>query len=461
MRKITITLDSDGVASAISKQKLGFSGEHNAVGIAFTISAEAMSHFCGAEYYRVSIDGQYSEKLQLQNSEVCYTVPQSVMRPPSVNCQLVGYIEADGVPTLIAKSSVVELLVDFSEAPTSKIGKGNDIFEKALSVCTNAAEKVASDAVLTAQYAEQAKTSAQSAANYLADTKQHCSYAENSVAIASDAASKAERCAFDAKQTAERLGEVGDALKSSAVGEELIITDISPIQHTVKICLSGDDISTAKVYKVGKNLFNAPCVGEISAEDFEIKYLYDEDCILINGTAPSSADYGFVCNVPLKPNKTYYAKTIPISGSVTGASSKFCALGVYDGSAANSVKYCQVNFGNSVTNGYFDSGTDKLTVPSFWFYFTAGTVFENYKVRIQLGEDSYAEYERFAEPEIKTPSADGTLTVASAYPTTHIYTNTSGVTIEAEYNRDINKAYAELINKTESALTTEGAVWEE
>ena len=48
-------------------------------------------------------------------------------------------------------------------------------------------------------------------------------------------------------------------------------------------------------------------------------------------------------------------------------------------------------------------------------------------------------------PQTYIPTADGTVSsVKSLYPTTTIITNTTGVTIEAEYNRDINKAFAEL-----------------
>ena len=50
-----------------------------------------------------------------------------------------------------------------------------------------------------------------------------------------------------------------------------------------------------------------------------------------------------------------------------------------------------------------------------------------------------------------TPSADGTVSgVKSLCPTTTLMTDTEGVIIEAEYNRDINKAFAAL----EAAIAT-------
>ena len=53
-------------------------------------------------------------------------------------------------------------------------------------------------------------------------------------------------------------------------------------------------------------------------------------------------------------------------------------------------------------------------------------------------------YEPYTET-LYTPNADGTVDgVKSLYPTTTLLTDIAGVTIEAEYNRDINKAFAKL-----------------
>ena len=54
------------------------------------------------------------------------------------------------------------------------------------------------------------------------------------------------------------------------------------------------------------------------------------------------------------------------------------------------------------------------------------------------------EYEPYKGAEY-TPSADGTVNgVTSLYPNTTLTTDTDGVIIDCEYNRDINKAFAEL-----------------
>ena len=64
-------------------------------------------------------------------------------------------------------------------------------------------------------------------------------------------------------------------------------------------------------------------------------------------------------------------------------------------------------------------------------------------VQIELGTDA-TDYESFSKAEY-TPAADGTVSgVKSLYPITSLIPDTEGLTLEADYNRDINKAFAEL-----------------
>jgi hypothetical protein len=69
-------------------------------------------------------------------------------------------------------------------------------------------------------------------------------------------------------------------------------------------------------------------------------------------------------------------------------------------------------------------------------------------IQLEIGTTA-TEYEPYKE-EAYTPNADGTVDgVTSLYPITTIMTDTAGVTITAEYNRDINKAFAEILAKIE------------
>lgn len=65
-------------------------------------------------------------------------------------------------------------------------------------------------------------------------------------------------------------------------------------------------------------------------------------------------------------------------------------------------------------------------------------------LQIELGTTA-TEYEPYKTPTEYTPAADGTVSgVKSLYPTTTLMTDTDGIIIDAEYNRDINKAFAEM-----------------
>lgn len=59
-------------------------------------------------------------------------------------------------------------------------------------------------------------------------------------------------------------------------------------------------------------------------------------------------------------------------------------------------------------------------------------------IQLELGSEP-TEFEKYITFESYTPAVDGTVAVTSISPTMTIYAITPGITIEAEYNRDINK----------------------
>lgn len=65
-------------------------------------------------------------------------------------------------------------------------------------------------------------------------------------------------------------------------------------------------------------------------------------------------------------------------------------------------------------------------------------------IQIELGSTA-TDYEPYKECAEYTPTADGTVEgVTSLYPNTTLTTDTGGIIIDCEYNRDISKAFAEL-----------------
>ena len=66
------------------------------------------------------------------------------------------------------------------------------------------------------------------------------------------------------------------------------------------------------------------------------------------------------------------------------------------------------------------------------------------EIMVEIGSTA-TDYEPYIAPTEYTPTTDGTVNgVTSLYPNTTLTTDTDGVIIECEYNRDINKAFAEL-----------------
>jgi hypothetical protein len=58
--------------------------------------------------------------------------------------------------------------------------------------------------------------------------------------------------------------------------------------------------------------------------------------------------------------------------------------------------------------------------------------------------DVATDYEKYFAPTEHLTDFNGDLTLPDACSTTILESDKKGVTIEAEYNRDINKAFAEL-----------------
>lgn len=134
MKTINITIDAQGTATSDS-DSAGYFGEHNSLTMKITVG----TYFGGCEYYRMVIDGGYSDKLTPSDGIISYTVPQTALRPPAIRCQLAGYKTEDGIPLLISRSRPFDLKVGAS--PTAEIPINPllaDPFETKISELANA-----------------------------------------------------------------------------------------------------------------------------------------------------------------------------------------------------------------------------------------------------------------------------------------------------------------------------------
>ncbi len=548
MRKITVDVGSFGRALSQSESVVGYGGEHNAVSVCFQLDIEALAHFGDVEYYRVIAEGQYSEKIYTLNNLVNYVLPQSVMVPPSIHCQLVGYTESAGELSLVAKSEVVELKIGFSEVPYEKMNTNPDIFEKAVADCSN--------------YFEEAKQNVEIAQDYAEASRHDADLAKSFSVIATESADSASRSAALAEAVAEYSSDIANALKGSASGTEVTLSDVSPREHNIKVKLSGEGV-LEKGFKIGEH------IGTMLST-------WDES---LNGIAwQNESDLGvfsfspFI--IPVDNRTDLYVNIRPFVGTTAGllvtdgtvyrtfrvcgseGSEVYCKIkngeifisfngtdirrytieknakiiGVScngEGIDLNSLDLygCELNLGvkifkrgknflpypySKTTNGdditFTDNGDGSITINgqnkgnennAFYFvyngnfvlpkgsYVTSGlpsgcnimglsknsqyisfddsttltedveflnfylqiakdvtTSFDNVVVKPMIEKGTMAtEYEPPVTVTEYTPNAEGIALVPSVYPTTILYTDTEGVTITAEYNKDANQEF--------------------
>lgn len=232
-------------------------------------------------------------------------------------------------------------------------------------------------------------------------------------------------------------GEVfANALKGSASGELVSVTDISPIEHNISVQLSSDtitDFSTTKVTVCGKNVFNQyaepAAYGGGSYYGIEITDLVKK----LKGTL-------YYARIALKEGKTIPSGRIVIISIKQSGNIEALPPMVLNGNIDNEL--------SDFTSWAKQTDTRQIMLASL------GKV-ENFKgfvdaFDIQIGtRETYSEKPP-VEPYIGSefiPNADGTVENAkSVYPVMNVFTETSGVNIDCEYNKDTNKVIENLTN---------------
>ncbi len=412
MRHITATVDLNGKVE-VTTQLIGYSGEHNAVSLEVGFTEEGLSLYSKADYFRIVIDGFYSEKLFLsQNNVVQCNLPQDVMKPPKINCQLLGYKGDESEINLILKSGVFSFQVDCSEVPFQDVDDGTDCFEEALHICTAAAERASNSCEIAEKSAKCASNSADLAiANSIEASVQ-----------ASAAAIHAQR----AERAAESLvnNNLANSLKGNKISRVVLLNDVSPIEHTVKVQFSNaDESNTLSVKTQGKNLFDkSKCLidGIKNETAISVRATSIINCTdLVQNLKPNveyTLSYQIEC-LSVPENATIYEKASGLSVRVKGVGNVFSPNYVI-------LKVGDIlNYNKTFTlteEQYSDDNLEMLVYCNIYTDNTSGAyVTPTIIIRnIQIEEGATAtEYEQFVEPKTYTANADGTLTVPSIYPT--------------------------------------------
>lgn len=218
-----------------------------------------------------------------------------------------------------------------------------------------------------------------------------------------------------------------NALKSTKTDKVIAISDISPIEHKLKVKLSGEieDFSGVTVSRYSKNLFD----GNI---DLGLR-LQNK---VVTEAKPETYGYKIIKS---KPNTNY---TVSWYGNYF-ADEAIIRIGTFTeypkiGDVANQVVYKDTSLANSFS---FTTGDNDNYL---FLYFIRYNKTEGIELQAEVGEKS-TEYEPYIDPQETLANADGTVDgLTSVYPTTVLATDNNMVTIECEYNRDIVKAFEQL-----------------
>ena len=237
-------------------------------------------------------------------------------------------------------------------------------------------------------------------------------------------------------------GNISNALKGSKSGAAVGLHDVSPINHTIGVKVKGDNLSAVKVQKLGKNLIPFPYF-DSSKTIRGITFTVNEDgSVTLNGTwnggnSSASSDFHLLRFAYLRPGK-------------------YClSNGVNSGST-----YTYRLFGHIIRTDGTQSYVSVTTAPKEFELYEGDTLHISIRIDYQIGTVSNlkfypqlelgttaTEYERYIKPTEYSVNADGSVDgVTSIYPSTTLTTDTAGVVMNVEYNRDINKAFAELYN---------------
>ncbi len=255
-----------------------------------------------------------------------------------------------------------------------------------------------------------------------------------------------------------------NALKGNKSGSAVVLSDVSPIEHTLKVKARGEnlipyiaDITSAKVVACGNNLFDVSSQAYTSTngransevlEDGTLRVLVAKTSDYIAVSCDSDIDLNVFEN-----NKIYVSADTKTNGEGNTPTIILKAFNIDTGATTI--------VGNSIlpdANGKIKAEADisedikkNYNTLTLMFYYNASTTdgwavgnYIDYS-NIMISAEQ-AEFEKYQSEEYPI-SVDGTVEgVTSLYPTTTLMSDTEGITLDVEYNRDINKAFAELQN---------------
>ena len=226
------------------------------------------------------------------------------------------------------------------------------------------------------------------------------------------------------------------ALRGSASGEAVRLTDVSPIEHEIKIKLTAEsnhsDFSGVTLKRYGKNLLPYPYKNTNIDYTFNgINYKVKSDgTVVLNGTA-NEQSYFILAGLVLNKG-VYYLSGCPSGGEGSTYSIYF----QYD-----NFSYYKADYGSGVKIDINEKKNCAVAITIGKNTAVSNLIF---KPMLEVGS-KLTDFEERRTAVAYTPAVDGTVTgVTSISPDMTFLSDTDGVIINAEYNKDLNKAFAEL-----------------
>lgn len=224
-----------------------------------------------------------------------------------------------------------------------------------------------------------------------------------------------------------------NALKKSINNQVIRIDDISPIQHTVPVKVSGADKNTV-VKAQGKNLLKPS------------DYLPDSNSTTLDGdvftTNFTHAGYFFntgwnTAKTKTMPKGTYTVTFIPVSEDARAT--------IHIRTFANQTLITSLQNAGTDAVGY----SVTFTTNEEWFVSLSGASSSlrgthSYRMQIEVGTTA-TEYEPYIEPVHYPVSEDGTCEATSIAPTMTLTTNKDGAVMDCEYNQNTRDAIKQEI----------------
>lgn len=226
------------------------------------------------------------------------------------------------------------------------------------------------------------------------------------------------------------------ALRGSASGEAVRLTDVSPIEHEIKIKLTAEsnhsDFSGVTLKRYGKNLLPYPYKNTNIDYTFNgINYKVKSDgTVVLNGTA-NEQSYFILAGLVLNKG-VYYLSGCPSGGQGSTYSIYF----QYD-----NFSYYKADYGSGVKIDINEKKNCAVAINIGKNTTVSNLIF---KPMLEVGS-KLTDFEERRTAVAYTPAVDGTVTgVTSISPNMTFLSDTDGIIINAEYNKDLNKAISEL-----------------